>query len=244
MNIIGIIPARFASTRLPGKPLLEIQGKSMIQRVYEQCTKVHSLSYLVVATDDERIQQHVLSFGGNVLMTSMNHNSGTERCADALAQISKPYDVVVNIQGDEPFIEPQQIELLVSCFDDSTTQIATLIKKIDDKQELFDQNRPKVIISTSNHALYFSRQTIPFIRDVPPDDWLTKHVFFKHIGLYAYRVDVLKKIVQLSEHPLEISEKLEQLRWLAHGYSIKTMRTEIDSIGIDTIEDLNRFKTF
>lgn len=240
MEFIGIIPARYASTRFPGKPLVDINGKTMIQRVYEQVSKV--LGTVIVATDDTRIYEAVEAFGGKAEMTSADHKSGTDRCFECLAKVSESYNknfnVVINIQGDEPFIAPEQLILLKSCFDNENTQIATLIKTIEDSNVLFDTNTPKVVINKTNNAIYFSRETIPHIRNYPKNDWLKHHVFYKHIGIYAYKVDTLSKITSLSQTSLEISESLEQNRWIEHGFAIKTAITQHESIAIDTPDDL------
>lgn len=244
MDFVGIIPARFASTRFPGKPLVEISGKIMIQRVYEQVSK--KLDNVWVATDDKRIYDAVLSFGGKVVMTSSEHNSGTDRVNEAYEKIkiseNKSFDVVINIQGDEPFIREEQIEALMSCFSSPLVDIATLVKKIDDKEELFDINKVKVVCAKNARALYFSRQAIPFLRDIDKSDWLNNHTFFKHIGMYAYKAEVLRLIADMPMGLLEKSESLEQLRWLENGLNIQTAITDIESIGIDSPEDLEKIK--
>lgn len=237
MNFIGIIPARYESTRFPGKPLAMIKNKPMIQWVYENASK--ALSEVYVATDDMRIFNAVEAFGGKVVKTLDTHQSGTDRCAEAAQKLSATinFDVVVNIQGDEPFIKPEQIELLKSCFN-SDAEIATLVKKIDSSEELFNPNRPKVVIAENNNALYFSRSPIPFVRGTDEKDWTTKNNFWAHIGMYAFKTDVLEKTTQLKQGKLELAESLEQLRWLENGYTIKTAETTTQSIGIDTPEDL------
>lgn len=241
MKILGIIPARYASTRFPAKPLVDIGGKSMIQRVYEQASSAEVLSKVVVATDDERIFEHVQAFGGAVVMTSTEHPSGTDRCFEALqkveAEFEEVFDYVINIQGDEPFIQPRQIEILAGCLD-GNTELATLIKKIEDQVTLFNINTPKVIFNELDEAIYFSRQTIPHLRGIEPSEWLNAHDFYKHIGIYAYRSDILGKITSLPMAVLEKAESLEQLRWLAHGYKIKVAITPYDSFGIDVPADL------
>ncbi len=242
---MGIIPSRYASSRFYGKPLVDIFGKTMIQRVYEQAKKANALNDVVVATDDERIFNTVKDFGGNVVYTSTNHQSGTDRCAEVLSKINENYDVVVNIQGDEPFIAPEQIDLLCSCFTNKQTEIATLIKKIKDSNELFNPNRIKVVCNKNLQALYFSRQAIPFQLNVNPENWLNNHTYYRHIGIYAYRSNVLKEITQLPLGNLEKSESLEQLRWLENGYSIYVKETSIETPNIDTPEDLEFIlKTF
>jgi 3-deoxy-manno-octulosonate cytidylyltransferase (CMP-KDO synthetase) len=240
MKVLGIIPSRFASTRFPGKPLINIDGKTMIQRVYEQAKKASSLSEVVVATDDERIFEHVTSFGGNVVMTSSSHESGTDRCAEVLEGLDTNFDVVINIQGDEPFINPEQINQLCACFNDEQTDIATLIKKIDTEEELFNPNRPKVDVDQNSFAKMFSRSAIPSLVGLEKKEWLTKQAFFKHVGIYGYRSSVLKEIGQLQPTPLEIKERLEQLRWLENGYKIKVATTSFEAIAIDTPDDLEK----
>jgi 3-deoxy-manno-octulosonate cytidylyltransferase (CMP-KDO synthetase) len=239
-TIIGIIPARYASTRFPGKPLIEISGKSMIERVYSQARKSKSLSDVIVATDHEAIEREVKRFGGKVCLTSPDHPSGTDRCAEALTKLNSSCDAVINIQGDEPFIDPRQIDLLSACFDDTRTDLATLIKKITSKEVLLNQNAPKVVVDREQFAIYFSRHPIPFIRGFDQDTWLSKHNFFQHIGIYGYRVEILKKITLLPPSSLERAESLEQLRWLENGFRIKTAITPYETIAIDTPEDLER----
>lgn len=238
MNYIGIIPARYASTRFPGKPLAVIGGKSMIQRVYEQALKANLLSYVVVATDDNRIKKHVQSFGGKVIMTSHLHKSGTERCNEVIEILKEKYDVVVNIQGDEPFINPGQIDKLVSCFSEKNVEIATLVKKIDSSSELFNTNVVKAIINHEKQAIYFSRNPIPYYRGKEQNVWKENHEYYKHIGIYAYKTETLKVITKLKQSPLEIAESLEQLRWIENGIKIKIEFTNIDIFGIDTPEDI------
>ena len=243
MKVLGIIPARYASTRFPGKPLTDINGKTMIQRVYEQA-KSSDLSEVLVATDDQRIFEHVQGFGGKAVMTGEHHQSGTDRCFEAYQQYNQPFEYIINIQGDEPFIKPEQINLVASCFQNPQTQLATLIKKIESPEELFNVNSPKVVINKSGEALYFSRQPIPYCRNVPNDIWHRQHTYYKHIGIYGYRTDILEQITQLPPSNLELAESLEQLRWLEHGFKIATAITEFETIGIDTPEDLERVKQF
>ena len=242
MKYLGIIPARYASTRFPGKPLVDMGGITMIERVYRQVE--HVLDAVCVATDDQRIADAVNAFGGNVVMTSPDHNSGTDRCYEAYTKIKGDFDVVVNIQGDEPFIHADQIKIVKACFVDETVDIATLVKAFkstDDVQEtLFNANSPKVVLNKKNEAMYFSRSAIPFVRGEAPERWLESQTFYKHIGLYAYRVNVLKEITQLEQSPLELAESLEQLRWLENGYKIKVGVTQRETIGIDTPEDLEK----
>ncbi|HEY0742955.1 MAG TPA: 3-deoxy-manno-octulosonate cytidylyltransferase [Chryseosolibacter sp.] len=239
-SIIGIIPARYASTRFPGKPLVDIAGKTMIQRVYEQAKKCSSLSDVVVATDDERILAVVEKFGGTACMTASSHPSGTDRCAEVVTTMSLQADAVINIQGDEPFIDPKQIDLICKCFDDHRTELATLIKKISSSEVLFNPNSPKVIVDSDQFAIYFSRHAIPYLRGVEQKEWLDRHTFYQHIGIYGYRVDILKKITKLAPSSLEKAESLEQLRWLENGYKIKTAITSGDTVAIDTPEDLEK----
>ncbi|MBN2596491.1 3-deoxy-manno-octulosonate cytidylyltransferase [Labilibaculum sp.] len=244
MKFLGIIPARYASTRFPGKPLADISGKPMIQKVYEQAQQ--ALEHVYVATDDIRIEEAVKNFGGKVIMTSSDHKSGTDRIAEAANIITKilklDFNVVINIQGDEPFIQPEQINSLKSCFKNPATEIATLIKAITNTAEIFDPNKVKVVTAKDNRALYFSRSAVPFVRGEDQKKWLSKNTFFKHIGMYAYRFDALMKVTKLDQSKLELSESLEQLRWLENGYWIQTEITEHESIGIDTPEDLLRVK--
>ncbi len=241
MKILGIIPARFASSRFPGKPLADIGGKSMIQRVYEQALKAKSLNKVVVATDDARILNHVLAFGGDAYMTSENHPSGTDRCFEAFQKAggASKYDYVINIQGDEPFIDPEIIDQLSKLLD-FKTEVATAVKKIDNYETLFDPNVVKAVLTIRKQCLYFSRQTVPYVRGFEPETWLDHADFYKHIGLYAYRSDVLEQISHLPISPLENTEKLEQLRWLGYGYKIYAIVTEYESFGIDTEEDLKK----
>ncbi len=246
MRCIGIIPARFDSTRFPGKPLADIMGKSMIQRVYEQSLKSKLLSEVVVATDDNRIYDHVLAFGGDALMTGKNHLNGTSRSNEAISLLEsrgKYYDSVVNIQGDEPFIDPVQIDTVARMFSQSGIQIGTLVKKINSKSELFDNNVVKVVFSTQKIALYFSRNAIPFQRGIDKESWLQNCTYFKHIGIYGYRVDVLKKIAEMPPGILEKAESLEQLRWLENGINVSVDITDYESISIDTPEDLLKLET-
>ncbi len=233
MKIIGIIPARYASTRFPGKPLVDIGGKTMIQRVYEQAKKSERLTAVVVATDDDRIFDHVLEFGGEAVMTSTKHNNGTERCNE-VAQVVE-CDIVINIQGDEPFINPTQIDQLADCFNDDRIDIATLVKKETDLSLIELPNIVKVVFNKNNEAMYFSRSVIPFVRNTEAGA-----VFYKHIGLYGYRKAVLQELVTLPAGQLEQTEMLEQLRWLENGYKIKLSFTEFESISVDVPNDLKR----
>jgi len=238
MAILGIIPARYASTRFPGKPLVDIHGKSMIQRVVEQAQKAKSLTDVVVATDDERIAAHVKDFGGNVLLTASHHPSGTDRCEEAYTMYGKPFECVINIQGDEPFIAPEQIDLLASCFEQPTTDIATLVKRIDSAATLHDPNKVKVVLNANMQAMYFSRQAIPYGRNSAPETWHKQCPYYQHIGIYGYRTSVLSQLTSLAPSTLEKAESLEQLRWLEHGYTLSAAITQGESIGIDTPEDL------
>ena len=245
MKFIGIIPARYASTRFPAKPLAMLGGKPVIQRVYEQVCGVLDEAY--VATDDERIETAVKSFGGKVVMTSVNHKSGTDRCYEAYTKVGDGYDVIVNIQGDEPFIQRSQLEAVKAWFDDETTQIATLVKPFTPENgfdALENVNSPKVVVDKRMNALYFSRSIIPFMRNKDKNEWLSGHTYYKHIGLYAYRASVLKEITSLPQSSLELAESLEQLRWLENGYKIKVGLTNVETIGIDTPADLERAENF
>ena len=247
MRTLGIIPARYASTRFPGKPLVEIQGMSMIERVYKQALQSKNLSEVIVATDDNRIAAHVKSFGGNAVMTNASHASGTDRCAEVLSKKKASFDAVINIQGDEPFIQPAQIDLLISCFDDpeaSGVQIATLVKKIATVDELKNPNTPKVVLAQNGDAIYFSRQAIPFKKDVAIDDWLQYGTYYKHIGIYGYNAQILPKLTSLPQGKLEQMESLEQLRWLENGYRIRAKVTDLETIAIDTPEDLEKTKKY
>jgi 3-deoxy-manno-octulosonate cytidylyltransferase (CMP-KDO synthetase) len=240
LKILGIIPARYASTRLEGKPLLEIAGKTMIRRVYEQALKCKSLTEVIIATDDQRIIDECKLFDLKFCLTSTIHTNGTERCGEVLSMVQECYDIVVNIQGDEPFIHPESIDEIISIFSiNSQAEIGTLIKKIDTIDYLSNPSIIKVVQNTEGKALYFSRSTIPFQRDMPTENWLKHEIYFKHIGMYAYRTEVLKKIIFLKESRLERIEKLEQLRWLENGYQIYVSETKHESKSIDTIEDYN-----
>ena len=236
-TIIGIIPARYASTRFPGKPLVDIAGKTMIQRVYEQALKATRLTKVVVATDDERIAEEVKKFGGEFVFTAAHHQSGTDRCAEVIEHFPG-FDIVINIQGDEPFIEPAQIDLLASCFTDEKVQLATLIKAIKSQESIYNPNSPKVVIDVNGRAMYFSRSPIPFIRNGEPGVWAEQHQFYKHIGIYGYRTESLKAITKLPPSSLEIAESLEQLRWIENGFYIQTKVTDLETVAIDTPEDL------
>ena len=241
LKYIGIIPARYDSTRFPGKPLAMIGGKMMIQRVWERVSSV--LEHVIVATDDERIIKAVESFGGEAVMTSKEHRSGTDRCNEAYIKAGNGEDVIINIQGDEPFIMPEQITGVMKCFDDSTTQIATLVRPFSAErsyQELEDWTTPKVVVSEDMTALYFSRSIIPFVRGKEVKDWAQVLQFYTHVGMYAYRAEVLNEITKLPQSSLELAESLEQLRWLQNGYKIKVGTTECPTIGIDTPEDLQK----
>ena len=238
MKFIGLIPARYASTRFPGKPLALLGGKPVIQRVYEQVASV--LDDACVATDDERIYNCVKEFGGKVVMTRTDHKSGTDRIEEAIEKIGGDYDVIVNIQGDEPFIQRSQIETVCSCFDDEETQIATLGKPFTSMDAVANPNSPKIVVDNNNFAMYFSRSIIPFVRGKEQTEWLDHYPFLKHLGIYAYRREVLRKITQLPQSSLEIAESLEQLRWLQNGFKIKVGLTDIETVGIDTPEDLER----
>jgi 3-deoxy-manno-octulosonate cytidylyltransferase (CMP-KDO synthetase) len=238
--ILGVIPARYASSRFPGKPLIDIDGMSMIQRVYMQAKKSSSLDEVIVATDDERIKNHVESFGGIAYMTKEEHPSGTDRCYEVLQKTGINYSHVINIQGDEPFIDPGQIDLLANLLQDKTTELATLVLPVDSHELLFSEGEVKVTVNSKMEALFFSRMVIPYIKGVDKKEWHKHFNFFRHVGLYAYRSDVLKKITQLKPSSLEIAESLEQLRWLENGFKIKVAVTDHDSFGVDTPEDIDR----
>jgi 3-deoxy-manno-octulosonate cytidylyltransferase (CMP-KDO synthetase) len=238
--ITGIIPARYASTRFPGKPLIDIQGKSMLQRVYEQATKSKLLNYVAVATDDERIAAHVQNFGGNVVMTANHHPSGTDRCWDALQQLNGNFNYVINIQGDEPFIEPAQIDELAAILQDGSTELATQMIAVDNHTILFDKGEVKIVLNSNNEALYFSRMVIPFLKGVEEMEWHKHHTYYRHVGMYAYRKDVLEKITKLPVSTLETAESLEQLRWVQNGFKVKCVTTQFESHCIDTPEDVEK----
>ena len=239
MDIYGIIPARYQSTRLPGKPLAIIGGKPMIQRVYEQCIKSRVLKGLTVATDDERIANIVKSFNGNVIFTKSEHLSGTDRCFEAAEKMNIGIgSVIINIQGDEPFINPSQIDLLASCFDEKDVNIASMMKKITRQEELDSPNTAKVVLDAQNNAMYFSRSPIPFLQNVAKENWLKESIFYKHIGIYGYKYEVLQQLVRLPQSSLEVAESLEQLRWLENGFKIAMKETEYEGFAIDTPNDL------
>jgi 3-deoxy-manno-octulosonate cytidylyltransferase (CMP-KDO synthetase) len=240
-KVVAIIPARFASSRFPGKPLVDLGGKSMIQRTYERVKAVEGFDRIIIATDDERIFNAAQGFNAEVMMTSSEHLTGTDRCAEVLSRLNEEVDYVVNIQGDEPFIEPEQLREVAAGFS-SGAPILTLIKKITDQETLFNVNTPKVICDGEGNAMYFSRQTIPFLRGVEPSDWLGKHTFYKHIGLDAYRADILPGLSALKPTTLELAESLEQLRWVQNGIRIKAIETQFETIGIDSPEDLEKLQ--
>lgn len=245
MKFIAIIPARYASTRFPAKPLAMLGGKRVIERVYEQVAGV--LDDAVVATDDERIFDAVRAFGGKVEMTSTAHRSGTDRCWEAYCKQGGEFDVVVNVQGDEPFIQPSQLEALKHCFDNENIDIATLVKPFepsDGIEALENPNSPKVILDSEGCAIYFSRSVIPYLRGIEREKWLTEHTFYKHIGIYGFRTDVLRAVTALPQSTLERAESLEQLRWLENGYKIGVGISNVETIGIDTPEDLARAEEF
>jgi 3-deoxy-manno-octulosonate cytidylyltransferase (CMP-KDO synthetase) len=259
MKLVGIIPARYASTRFPGKPLADIGGKPMIQRTYEQALKAKSLSKVVVATDDARIFKAVKNFGGEVIMTSPDHTSGTDRCAEAVTMLNletattpplsyygtkpkreAPFTAVINIQGDEPFIDPSQIDSVANILNKKKYNIATLAKKLSDLESILNPHVVKVVFTEGGKALYFSRSPIPYLRSTPQLEWASSGYFFKHIGIYGYTTAVLREITQLKTGHFEQLESLEQLRWLENGYTIGVAETDLETIGIDTPEDLLR----
>lgn len=242
IKFAAIIPARYASTRFPGKPLVMIGSKPMIRRVYEQASVVAEIVW--VATDDQRIYDTVKNFGGKVVMTSPDHRSGTDRCAEALEIITREsgnsIDVILNIQGDEPFIQPAQIRLLMSCFRDDSVQIATLVRKVGKEEDISNPNQVKAILDKDANAIYFSRSPIPYFRGADIREWTRNHVYYKHLGLYAYTADALNTITTLGQSPLEIAESLEQNRWIENGLKIRTAITDHESLSIDTPDDLRR----
>ena len=234
MKFIGIIPARYASTRFPGKPLALLGGKPVIQHVYEKVAAVLEAAY--VATDDERIYDAV--------MTRTDHKSGTDRIEEAIEKIGGEWDVVVNVQGDEPFVAKSQLDTICHCFDDPTTQIATLGKPFESMEAVQNPNSPKIVVDNMGFAMYFSRSVIPYVRGKEESSWLTHYPFLKHLGIYAYRKDVLRQVTQLPQSSLEIAESLEQLRWLQNGFKIKVGTTDVETVGIDTPQDLERAEEF
>jgi len=244
MNVLGIIPARYGSTRLEGKPLLDICGKPMIQHVYEQAKKL--LEHVVIATDDMRIVKVVQSFGGEVVMTSPDHNTGTNRCLEAYRVYKKrldvKFDVIVNIQGDEPLLDPEQIRLLISCFDERTTKMATLVIPVKNTESVLENDGVFVVVDKMKNALYFSRSVIPFVRDFEKSEWQKKHTFYKHIGMYAFKPQSLIQFSSLQQTSLELAESLEQNRWLEYGKKIKVEITEFQNIGVDTQKDLEKVR--
>ena len=245
LRFIAIIPARYASTRFPAKPLARLGGKLVIERVYEQVKGV--VERVVVATDDERIREAVEAFGGECIMTSTEHRSGTDRCWEAYQKVGREYDVVINVQGDEPFIAHSQLRAIMECFEDEGTDIATLVKPFSEEdgiEALENPNSPKVVLDSQSRAIYFSRSVIPYLRGVERKEWLKHHMFYKHIGMYAFRRDVLREITALPQSTLEKAESLEQLRWLENGYKIGVGISHVETIGIDTPEDLERAEEF
>ena len=243
MKVVGIIPARYASTRFPGKPLALIKGKPMIQRVYEQALKA-KLDAVVVATDDARIADAVMDFGGQYVMTSPNHRSGTDRCREALDLLENQYDAVINIQGDEPFIDPGQIGMMHDLIGRDDTVLASLAKRVEDEDELFSPNTVKVVMDKESNALYFSRNPIPFMRNTDRNDWLSKGVFYKHIGIYAYKAETLRQISEMRPSTLELAESLEQLRWLENGLRIRMGITQEENVSIDEPSDIDKAERF
>lgn len=242
MNYLAVIPARYDSTRFPGKPLADIAGKPMIQRVYERVAEYFDAC--CVATDDERIMRAVELFGGTSVMTSYSHKSGTDRCAEALDIMEQKkgtkFDIIVNVQGDEPFVSFEHLRLIREAFESADTQIATLVKRFSDGEDIFNPNTPKVAVSGNMRALYFSRSVIPYLRGKRTEEWTGAFPFMKHIGLYAYRSDVLREITKLPQGELETAESLEQLRWLENGYTVDVRVTTAESLAVDTPEDLER----
>jgi 3-deoxy-manno-octulosonate cytidylyltransferase (CMP-KDO synthetase) len=243
MKTLAIIPARYGSTRFPGKPLIDINGKTMIRRVYEKAESANSVDKVIVATDDQRIYDHVISFGGAAIMTGTDHQSGTDRCGEVVASLSE-YGIIINLQGDEPFIPSQMIDELVQFFKkEPNRKIATFVKEIENLTHLFNPNTVKAVIDIQGNALYFSRQPIPYQQGVVESDWLKNHTYYKHIGMYIFDRNTLLELVKLQPSKLEKSEKLEQLRWVENGFSIGVGITTYESIGIDTPEDLSRLRS-
>lgn len=239
MSVLAIIPARYASTRFPGKPLALIKDKSMLQRVYEQTKRSRRLAEVIVATDDERIEEHARRFGAEVILTRSDHPSGTDRCFEAYTKLNKKFDYVLNVQGDEPFLDPRQIDSLAEVCD-GKSEIITQMIKCNSHEVLFDTGEVKIVLNDQKEALYFSRSVIPYVKNMPEKDWHTQFDYYRHVGMYAYRVDVLEKICALKPSTLEKAESLEQLRWLENGYKIKCVETEFDSHCIDSPEDIEK----
>lgn len=237
MKVLGIIPSRYGSSRFPGKPLIDLMGKSMIQRVYEQAKKCETFTDVVVATDDQRIYDHVSDFGGLVMMTNTDHSSGTERCGEVIEKYND-YDIVVNIQGDEPLIRPEQLTDLVAVFKSETVEIGTIVKAMSNEADIRNPNRIKVVLDKAKNGIYFSRSPIPHIANTQHSNWLDKTTFYKHIGIYAWRTKTLKELLNLEATSLEKLESLEQLRWIFNGYSIRTVETTIETPNIDVPEDV------
>lgn len=238
MKTLGVIPSRYNSSRFPGKPLIELNGKTMIQRVYEQATS-SQLDRVIVATDDARIYDHVNTFGGDAIMTSPEHETGTDRCVEAFQKLGESFDAVINIQGDEPVIRPGQLDLLAFCFNDDRCEIATLAVKIKDNDILFDSSKIKAVLDHNSNAIYFSRHPIPY-QQRPADQWMKHHTYYKHVGIYGFRTDILEELGKLPPSSLEQAESLEQLRWMENGYAIHVKVTEFDSISIDIPKDVDR----
>jgi 3-deoxy-manno-octulosonate cytidylyltransferase (CMP-KDO synthetase) len=242
--IVAIIPARYASTRFPGKPLIDILGKPMIQRVYEQVAQCKTIDRVVVATDDKRIFDRVEAFGGEALMTAADHPSGTDRCWEAFRQLKENFQYIINVQGDEPFIDPGQVDELGNVLNNEEVELATQMIAVDDHEVLFDRGEVKIVLNENNEALYFSRMVIPYIKGVEEKNWHEHHTYYRHVGMYAYRADVLKKLTALPVSSLEKAESLEQLRWLQNGFRIRCVLTKYDSHCIDTPEDVNKVLKF
>jgi 3-deoxy-manno-octulosonate cytidylyltransferase (CMP-KDO synthetase) len=240
MQVLVVIPARYASTRFPGKPLVDIKGKPMIQHVYERVSQCNFISKVIIATDDERIMDAAEKFSSPAMMTSSSHQSGSDRCAEVVKSLSDKYDIVINVQGDEPFIDQTQLFSIIRCFENPETEIATLVKKVQSSEELFNPNVVKVALNELKEALYFSRAAIPFNRNHSMESWMEHHTYYKHIGIYAFKPQILLKLTRLKHSSLEIAESLEQLRWLENGFKIKTEITEKENFAIDTPQDLEK----
>lgn len=245
MKVLGIIPSRYGATRFPGKPLADIGGKTMVERVYRQAVQASCMTDVIVATEDERIIRHVLGFGGKAMMTRTDHQTGTDRCAE-VARMVEGYDIVVNIQGDEPFILPEQIDAAVQpLIDGRQTDISTLAKPIEQADDIFNPNIVKVVLDKRNCAMYFSRSPIPHLRGIPLEEWFARGVvFYKHIGLYAFRSQTIQEVTVLPPGIYEQAESLEQLRWLANGYPIAVGMTDKETMGIDVPEDIEKAQVF
>ena len=244
MKVLGIIPARFNSSRFPGKPLATIGGKPMIIHVLERASLCKEISRLIVATDNPIIMDTVIKHGYEAMLTAESHPSGTDRCAEILSKIEDEPDICINIQGDEPFLDPDQLSALISCFKNSDCQISTLKHRINNQEELFSPDAVKVITDKNGKALYFSRSPLPYLRDQNEESWLSKQDYYRHIGLYGFKAEILKKVSKIEESSLEKAEKLEQLRWMENGFSVFVATSDKPNIAVDTPHDLKKAENY